>query len=89
MLTDDLEVYERAQQGLSSGLVDWVYLGRGLGGDVPDSPGLRRGGMGTSELPMRNQFEAWSRYMTAEDATATNRATPRMAPSASTLNKPL
>ncbi len=89
VLTDDLEVYERAQQGLSSGLVDWVYLGRGLGGDVPDSPGLRRGGMGTSELPMRNQFEAWSRYMTAEDATATNRATPRMAPSASTLNKPL
>ena len=66
VLTDDLEVYERAQRGLSSGQVDWVYLGRGLGSDVPDSPGLRRGGQGTSELPMRNQFEAWSRYMTAD-----------------------
>jgi phenylpropionate dioxygenase-like ring-hydroxylating dioxygenase large terminal subunit len=63
VLTDDLEVYERAQQGLSSQRVDWVYLGRGAGRDVVDGP-YQRGGTGTSELPMRNQFAAWSRYMT-------------------------
>ena len=63
VLTDDLEVYERIQRGLSSGAVDWVYLGRGHGRDVDEAHGVRRGATGTSEVFIRAQFEAWLRYM--------------------------
>ena len=41
VLTDDLEVYERLQRGLSSGAVDWVYIGRGHGRDVEEPNGVR------------------------------------------------
>ena len=66
VLTDDLEVYERAQRGLGEARPEWVYLGRGHGGDVPDRDGTLRGGTGTSEIHIRNQFAAWLEYMTAE-----------------------
>ena len=65
VLTDDLEVYERIQIALAGQLNDWVYLGRGAGTDVADSPGLMRGGTGTSEIPIRNQMSAWLAAMTA------------------------
>ena len=63
VLTDDLEVYERLQRGLSSGAVDWVYIGRGHGRDVKEADGTARGATGTSEIFMRAQFAAWLRYM--------------------------
>jgi len=63
VLTDDLEVYERLQRGLSSGEVDWVYIGRGHGLDVEEPNGVRRGATGTSEIFMRAQFAAWLRYL--------------------------
>ena len=63
VLTDDLEVYERIQRGLSSGALDWVYLGRGHGRDVDEADGVRRGATGTSEIFIRAQFAAWLRYM--------------------------
>jgi hypothetical protein len=63
VLTDDLEVYERIQRGLSSGAVDWVYLGRGHGRDVKEENGTARGATGTSEIYIRAQFAAWLRYM--------------------------
>lgn len=66
VLTDDLEVYERAQRGLGERRSDWVYLGRGQGGEVPDLHGTLRGRTGTSEIHIRNQFSAWLEYMTAE-----------------------
>ena len=66
VLTDDLEVYERTQRGLGEARAEWVYLGRGHGGDVPDRDGTLRGGTGTSEIHIRNQFAAWLEYMTAE-----------------------
>lgn len=69
VLTDDLEVYERVQKGLTGQLTDWVYLGRGGGRDVADREGgtnTTLGATGTSELPIRNQLAAWLRYMTAE-----------------------
>ncbi len=66
VLTDDLEVYERTQQGLAARRSDWVFLGRGHGGDLPDRDGALRGGTGTSEIHIRNQFAAWLEYMTAE-----------------------
>ena len=66
VLTDDLEVYERVQSGLTAQLSDWVYLGRGFGGDIPDGDGTQRGATGTSEIHIRNQCSAWLKYMTAE-----------------------
>jgi hypothetical protein len=63
VLTDDLEVYERLQLGLSSGEVDWVYIGRGYGRDVDEPGGARRGATGTSEIFMRAQFAAWREYL--------------------------
>ena len=66
VLTDDLEVYERVQKGLTAQAGDWVYLARGYGGDADDAGRTRRGATGTSELPIRSQFAAWLRYMTAE-----------------------
>jgi phenylpropionate dioxygenase-like ring-hydroxylating dioxygenase large terminal subunit len=66
VLTDDLEVYERLQHGLSSGEVDWVHIGRGHGRDVQESEGGRRGATGTSEIYIRAQMRAWLDYMAAE-----------------------
>jgi phenylpropionate dioxygenase-like ring-hydroxylating dioxygenase large terminal subunit len=63
VLTDDLEVYERIQLGLSSGEVDWVYIGRGQGRDVNEANGAARGATGTSEVFIRAQLAAWLRYM--------------------------
>jgi phenylpropionate dioxygenase-like ring-hydroxylating dioxygenase large terminal subunit len=66
VLTDDLEVYERTQQALGAGGHDWLYLGRGHGGDVTDADGLRHGRTGTSEIHIRNQLAAWLEYLTTE-----------------------
>jgi hypothetical protein len=68
VLTDDLEVYERLQRGLTCGAVDWVYLGRGYGKDVDEANGTRRGATGTSEVYVRAQMRAWLDYMSAGDA---------------------
>jgi phenylpropionate dioxygenase-like ring-hydroxylating dioxygenase large terminal subunit len=65
VLTDDLEVYERIQRGLSAAGTDWVNLSRGFGNDVADVHDTRRGGTGTSEIFIRNQFAAWLSYMSA------------------------
>jgi phenylpropionate dioxygenase-like ring-hydroxylating dioxygenase large terminal subunit len=68
VLTDDLEVYERVQQGLATQASDWVDLGRGFrrgpGGDAPDAGGTLRGATGTSEIHIRGQFAAWLDAMT-------------------------
>lgn len=66
VLTDDLEVYERVQRGLSSGAMEWVHIGRGHGNDVDEPDGTRRGGTGTSEVFIRAQMQAWLGYMTQQ-----------------------
>ena len=68
VLTDDLEVYERAQKGLTGQLSDWVYLGRGFGRDRDDEHEMQRGDTGTSEIHIRGQFAAWKHYMTGTPA---------------------
>jgi phenylpropionate dioxygenase-like ring-hydroxylating dioxygenase large terminal subunit len=59
---DDLEVYERAQEGLHSNGNPWVNVQRLF------DPQAERHEMavtnGTTEWQMRNQFRAWARYMT-------------------------
>ena len=67
VLTDDLEVYGRVQRGMADAAnVEWVYLGRGHGGDIEESTQTRRGATGTSEIFIRHQMQAWLQYMTAE-----------------------
>jgi hypothetical protein len=60
--SDDLEIFERCQQGLSQGLNDWIDTSRGLGGDQSISPSHWQAA-GTSELPIRHQLQAWLQWM--------------------------
>jgi hypothetical protein len=64
VLTDDLETYDRLGNGLASGGAEWLEISRGAGTDVPDSHQGRRGKNSTSEVYLRNMFEAWLSYMT-------------------------
>ena len=60
--SDDLELFERCQRGLSDAASDWIDLRRGVLSDRRQADGSTLGG-GTSELAIRNQFEAWLEHM--------------------------
>jgi len=60
---DDLEMYERAQEGLHSRGRDWVNVARLY--DPAERGQINVATNGTNEWQMRNQFRAWVRYMTA------------------------
>jgi len=66
---DDWDVYKRMQECLHSDSADWVDMHRHFGRDelVDDMPGMKRA-QGTSDLSVRNQYQAWVDYMTAEVA---------------------
>ena len=70
VLTDDLEIYNRIGLGISSEGAEWLQIGRGFESDVPDEHGGRRGKNSTSEVYIRNMFEAWIGYM--DEAAARN-----------------
>ncbi len=59
---DDLEMYERAQEGLHSDGLEWVNVQRlyQAGEDFAEEAIEN----GTTERQMRNQFDAWAKYMT-------------------------
>ncbi|CAB5706500.1 3-phenylpropionate/cinnamic acid dioxygenase subunit alpha [Delftia tsuruhatensis] len=59
---DDLEMYERAQQGLASRGSQWVNLGRLF--DPAEKAQEEAVTNGTSEWQMRSQMRAWARFMT-------------------------
>ena len=63
VLTDDLEIYTRIGLGLSSAGSQWLEIGRGYQGDLADEHGGRRGKNSTSEIYIRNMFDAWLGYM--------------------------
>jgi hypothetical protein len=63
VLTDDLEIYTRIGLGLTSTGSEWLEIGRGYLGDLPDDHGGRRGKNSTSEIYIRNMFDAWLAYM--------------------------
>jgi phenylpropionate dioxygenase-like ring-hydroxylating dioxygenase large terminal subunit len=63
VLTDDLEIYNRIGLGISSEGAEWLQIGRGYSSDVPDEHGGRRGKNSTSEVYIRNMFDAWVQYM--------------------------
>jgi len=65
VLTDDLEIYNRIGLGLSSEGAEWVEIGRGYQSDGPAEHGGRKGKNSTSEIYIRNMFDAWLGYMEA------------------------
>ena len=75
VLTDDLEVYGRLQKGLSAQASDWVYLGRGFGGDVDDT--VRRAAQAT-----------WATHTTRAKAGKRAAAAPAPAKSTSAPSSP-
>jgi hypothetical protein len=62
---DDLENWQKGQWGLASEGGDWVSFHRDYGRDKVEGNVLRSSN-GCSEAPMRNQFRAWLKYLTAE-----------------------
>lgn len=59
---DDLEMYERAQEGLMADGLEWVNVQRlYTNGEDFDHIAVENG---TTERQMRNQFNAWVKYMT-------------------------
>ncbi|TEA76946.1 aromatic ring-hydroxylating dioxygenase subunit alpha [Allopusillimonas ginsengisoli] len=60
---DDHEVYERSQRGLHSRGRAWVNVARLYEPDEAERENEVVNG--TSEWQMRNQYQAWARYMTA------------------------
>ena len=63
VLTDDLEIYNRIDIGIASEGTEWLQIGRGYASDVPDAHGGRKGVNSTSEVYIRNMFDAWLSYM--------------------------
>lgn len=61
---DDLHNFWKCDQGLQTDGGDWVSFHRNAGQD-PEDDGFTRSAAGMSELPMRNQFTAWTEYMQA------------------------
>lgn len=59
---DDLEMYERAQEGLHSAGSEWTNVSRLYDKDEIQQPIAVTNG--TTEWQMRNQFRAWSKFMT-------------------------
>lgn len=59
---DDLEMYERAQEGLRSRGRDWINVARLY--DPAEREQTTASTNGTNEWQMRNQFRAWLKYMT-------------------------
>ncbi len=60
---DDLEMYERAQEGLLADGMEWVNIQRLYEEDEDFDE--ERVENGTTERQMRNQFNAWVKFMTA------------------------
>jgi phenylpropionate dioxygenase-like ring-hydroxylating dioxygenase large terminal subunit len=60
---DDHEVYARSQHGLHSRGREWVNVARLY--DPSEADRKNEVTNGTSEWQMRNQYQAWSRYMTS------------------------
>ena len=59
---DDLEMYERAQEGLRSDANPWVNVQRLY--DPAELAQEQAVSNGTTEWQMRNQFRAWAKFMT-------------------------
>ncbi|VWC57044.1 aromatic ring-hydroxylating dioxygenase subunit alpha [Burkholderia lata] len=71
VMPDDVEVYARCQEGNQTRGGEWVSMHRYAGTDRATEDGFVSIN-GTSELPMRNQFAAWKRFMADETTVPAN-----------------
>lgn len=60
--TDDLEAFRRIQVGLDADGFEWLVYARGLDQERREADGSWSG-IGTSEMPVRNQYRAWIDYV--------------------------
>jgi phenylpropionate dioxygenase-like ring-hydroxylating dioxygenase large terminal subunit len=60
--SDDLEIFERCQQGLADSANDWIDVSRGVLRDVRKDDGSESS-PGITELAMRAQLQAWKACM--------------------------
>jgi phenylpropionate dioxygenase-like ring-hydroxylating dioxygenase large terminal subunit len=60
--SDDLEIFERCQRGLASRANEWIDLRRGVLAEQRQADGSIVAS-GTSEMPVRHQFQAWKTWM--------------------------
>ena len=65
VMPDDVEVYARCQEGNLNNGGDWISMHPYAGTDRPVQDGMVSTN-GCRELPMRNQFAAWKRFMVNE-----------------------
>ena len=65
VMSDDMEVWIRCQDGLAAQGSDWVIFARGMDEDAPDHQ-LSFDGRGTSEANARRQHRVWLDYMCGE-----------------------
>ena len=62
---DDWDCYRRMQESLTSNSAEWVDMRRFIGKEEQQGEITRA--IGTSDITMRNQYQAWLGYMTASD----------------------
>jgi len=62
--SDDLEAFERGQQGLTASGTDWVLVARGFGQEIDEGNGVLFGDR-SSEVGQRAQHYAWRDLMSA------------------------
>ena len=62
--SDDMEAFERCQEGLRTQGTDWVLVARGLGAEIDEGDGVFFGPR-SSEVGQRAQHEAWRDLMGA------------------------
>jgi hypothetical protein len=65
VMSDDMEVWIRCQDGLAVQGNDWVVFARGMNEENTDNQGSFEG-RGTSEANARHQHIAWLHYMCGE-----------------------
>ncbi|PPR11926.1 MAG: 2-halobenzoate 1,2-dioxygenase large subunit [Alphaproteobacteria bacterium MarineAlpha11_Bin1] len=63
VMSDDMEVWVRCQEGLATQSSDWVVLARGMNEEMETDNQGSYGAHGTSESGARNQQLAWVDYM--------------------------
>jgi len=64
---DDLEAFERAQEGLQAEGPEWVIFARGVHHEKTGPSGERISGAGTDETAIRAQYRYWKRVMSGGD----------------------
>jgi phenylpropionate dioxygenase-like ring-hydroxylating dioxygenase large terminal subunit len=64
--TDDMEIFERTQNGLNSAAVDWIVFARGLEREEMRN-GYMAGAM-SDETQHRGMYQRWKELMTAQSA---------------------